>query len=193
MRRVRSITCLLAVALIASSTAASAEDAGPMRRGVAGLAKNGGFVLGIDNAFGYVVESGGGANINHFGLGPGTLNTHLSFHGVAGGGFTFGGILGLLVHRESAGVRANAVLLGPRLGYLLMSQRGVGVWPRVGVSAYINVNSPFPNVYSFSIDAPVIVSITEHAALTIGPTIERPLASGQRRVAGVTIGLMGAF
>jgi hypothetical protein len=195
MRSVRSTAALLAVALFAAPTAASAEDSGPIRRGVAGLAKNGGFVLGIDNAFGYVVKSSNGTSINHFGLGPGAPTTYLSFHGVVLGGVTLGGVLSPFVLRQDAGVSATGILIGPRVGYLLMSPRGVGVWPRVGMNVFLNMSRTggAGHFYWLAVEAPVVVSITEHAGVTIGPMLERPLGTAQPSAAGITAGLMGAF
>jgi len=194
MRCVRSLVFLLGLAAMASAGVSQAQDERPARRGVAGIAENGGFILGLDNAFGYLVEIEGNRSRHHFGFGPGLLAPRMSFHGVTRFGLTVGGVMNMLVLRENDRFEGAVMVLGPRIGFMLMSPRGIGVWPRVGITALVPITDFEEALYNVAIDVPLVISITTHAAVTLGPMLEQPLSRRpQFGMAGVTAGLMGAF
>jgi hypothetical protein len=56
MRPVRALAFLLGVASMTLMPSARADDAEPVRRGVGGIVDRGGFVLGLDNVFGFAIE-----------------------------------------------------------------------------------------------------------------------------------------
>jgi hypothetical protein len=95
------------------------------------------------------------------------------------------------------GPSTTAFLFAPRVGYGVMFNDVVGLWPRGGITYYnvnIDDNDPPPgdtetsdSGFAFTIEVPLVLSPAEHVALTVGPTIDIPL-SGTRETttAGVS-------
>jgi hypothetical protein len=163
-----------------------------------------------------------------------SLTTSYSFPRVAAdyltaGGVTLGAALGFSTVSGSAEVEQGSLsaeedtgsgsgfLLVPRVGYVLMFQDEIGIWPRGGVS-YVTVSAESDdgtvdtsaNRLALTLEVPLVISPVPHAGFSIGPTLDLGLSgsneatttnpltntqtTGERDVTGTELGLQaGVF
>jgi hypothetical protein len=183
----RSIGGLLvaAVVLLFARAAAAQEPEGPGAFGDVGH-----FVLSGERLFGYVhtsvSESQGGTSVDGSAdsiavLGsPGANNEYsvprLGFDFFVTQGLSLGGSIAYLhLSQEIASSSASGwtVLVAPRIGYALAAGPTASIWLRAG-GTYRHADSSGTtlNLYALTLEAPVVIRVGAHAALSIGPTVD---------------------
>lgn len=106
-----------------------------------------------------------------------------------------------------------AFLAAPRVGYALSVGEGFGIWPRVGVTwiwATNNITddtSEDADRFALTAEVPFVISVVEHFAFLIGPTLDLGIAGSNTLEApageteidinttelGIQVGIMGYF
>jgi hypothetical protein len=77
----------------------------------------------------------------------------------------------------------DGILFAPRVGYALMFQKMLGIWPRGGVT-YVSFSSETDavevsgNHLALTLEVPFVISPVEHVAFTVGPTLDLGISGG---------------
>ncbi len=84
---------------------------------------------------------------------------------------------------------ASGFLISPRVGYGLMFNDIIGIWPRAGIT-YFTASSENKNAagqttsesnvngLAVTVEVPLILSPVDHVGFTVGPTLDIPLSGG---------------
>jgi hypothetical protein len=101
-------------------------------------------------------------------------HARLAFDYFAIDGLSLGGALGF---SANSGDNANReFIIAPRVGYALMFSDSVGLWPRVGVTYQDQkTNVGVSGILAVTVEANLVIVPVEHAAITIGPTVDAGL------------------
>jgi hypothetical protein len=97
-------------------------------------------------------------------------------------GFSLGAGLGLEAVASGDENAVGAVVFAPRLGYAVGFSPHAGIWPRVGITCESSDDEQ-PSLFALTLDAPLVITPTSHAAITIGPALDLGL-NGSRGDAG---------
>jgi hypothetical protein len=86
-------------------------------------------------------------------------------------GLSLGGALGFSANDGDAKYRE--FIVAPRVGYAFMFSDTVGVWPRLGIT-YQDQKTPegVSGILAVSFEANLVIVPADHAAITIGPSID---------------------
>jgi hypothetical protein len=88
---------------------------------------------------------------------------------------------------EADGPTLNGFVFAPRVGYAYMFMDLLGIWPRAGIT-YVHAGSSYSNMGSSSetsanrlaltLEVPLVIAPSPHAAITVGPTLDLGLSGG---------------
>jgi hypothetical protein len=135
----------------------------------------------------------------------------LAFDGFVTDTLSLGGAVSYFSSSVTQGGRTtdlSGVLVAPRIGFAVGFSRVVSLWGRGGIS-YLSVETTATktSLFALTLEAPLVFSLSEHFALTLGPTLDVGL-SGTRTTTvgpvststdvkgndfGVQFGMMGSF
>jgi len=101
-------------------------------------------------------------------------HARLGFDYFAIDGLSFGAALGY--SGNSGDTKYSEFIVAPRVGYAFMFSKVVGIWPRLGVT-YQGQKTPAgtTGVLAITVEANLVIVPIEHAAITIGPTLDATL------------------
>jgi hypothetical protein len=89
---------------------------------------------------------------------------------------------------EADGPTANGLVFAPRVGYAYMFMDLVGIWPRAGIT-YVwagasdtddmgNSAEASENRLALTLEVPLVIAPSPHAAITVGPTLDLGVSGG---------------
>jgi hypothetical protein len=89
---------------------------------------------------------------------------------------------------ETDGPTLNGFIFAPRVGYAYMFMDLLGIWPRAGIT-YVSAGSSDTNEMGDSVETstnrlaltlevPLVIAPSPHAAITVGPTLDLGLSGG---------------